>query len=73
MRVTRMKTLAFCTGVLFALSVNAQGGSRAALIGQHTSRAFADGPLLICEYAGATAKFEILSQNGKCAPFINVQ
>ena len=68
-----MKTLVLCTGILFALSVNAQGGTRAALTGQHTNRMLTDEPLLICEYTGARAKFEILSQDGKCAPYINVQ
>jgi hypothetical protein len=28
---------------------------------------------LICEYSGAGAKFEILSQTGKCAPYITIQ
>jgi hypothetical protein len=58
---------------MFAVSANAGFSTRAALIGQHLRGSFAGAPLLICEYSGAVAKFEILSQNGKCAPYINVQ
>jgi hypothetical protein len=68
-----LKTLAFCAGLLFAVSANAGFTARATLIGQHLNASFAGSPLLICEYAGARAKFEILSQNGKCAPYINVR
>jgi hypothetical protein len=72
-RDTKLKTLAFCVGLLFAMSANAEYVARAMLIGQHLNRSFAGSPLLICEYSGARAKFEILSQNGKCAPYIDVQ
>jgi hypothetical protein len=65
-----LKTLTICAGLLFALSANA--GARATLIGQHL-KSSAGNPLLICEYSGTNARFEILSQNGKCAPYINVQ
>jgi hypothetical protein len=68
-----LKTLTFCAALLFATSANAGFGARATLTGQHLNRSFAGSPLLICEYSGAGAKFEILSQNGKCAPYINVQ
>jgi len=46
---------------------------RALLVGRHLQRSGAGDPLLICEYSGSYAKFEILSQNGKCAPYIDVQ
>ena len=68
-----MKTLTLLTGLLFAVSANAAFTSRATLVGQHLNRAFAGDPLLICEYSGAGAKFEILSQTGKCAPYITIQ
>lgn len=68
-----MKTLTLLTGLIVAASANAGFISRATLIGQHVNRAFAGDPLLICEYSGAGAKFEILSQTGKCAPYINIQ
>ncbi|MDP9013227.1 MAG: hypothetical protein M3O41_11330 [Pseudomonadota bacterium] len=68
-----MKTLTVCAGLLYAVSANAGFGARANLIGQHVNRSFAGSALLICEYSGAGAKFEILSQNGKCAPYIKVQ
>ena len=68
-----MKTLAICAGLLMALSANAQPAARAALIGKQVNNSHANGPLLICKYVSPNAKFEILSQNGKCAPYINVQ
>ena len=68
-----MKTSALCVGLLLAVTANAAIRSRAALTGQHLNASSPGGPLLICEYSGAGAKFEILAQSGKCAPFINVQ
>ena len=68
-----MKTLTLLTGLLVALSANAAFASRATLVRQHVNRAFAGEPLLICEYSGAGAKFELLSQTGKCAPYITIQ
>ncbi len=68
-----MKTLAFCAGLLFAVAANAEFAARATLIGQRLNGYFGGTPLLICEYAGSRANFEIVSQNGKCAPYITVQ
>ncbi|MDP8984453.1 MAG: hypothetical protein M3N97_05325 [Pseudomonadota bacterium] len=68
-----MKTLTLCAGLLYALSANAGLVARATLIGQRVHRSFEGSALLICEYSGVGAKFEILSQNGKCAPYIKVQ
>jgi hypothetical protein len=68
-----LKTLAFCAGLLFAVTANAEFTARATLIGQHVNGYFGGTPLLICEYAGSRANFEIVSQNGKCAPYITVQ
>jgi hypothetical protein len=68
-----LKTLTLLTGLMVAVSANAAITSRATLVGQHVSRAFPGDPLLICDYSGAGAKFEILSQTGKCAPYITIQ
>ena len=68
-----MKTLAICAGLLMALSANAQPAARAALTARQVNNSHANGPLLICKYVSPNAKFEILSQNGKFAPYINVQ
>lgn len=56
-----------------ALSATAQPAARAALTARQVNNSHANGPLLICKYVSPNAKFEILSQNGKCAPYINVQ
>jgi hypothetical protein len=68
-----LKTLALCTGLLFALTLNAAPSARATLIGAHVKGGVPGSPLLICEYAGRHAKFEILAQNGSCAPYIDVE
>ena len=68
-----MKTLTLLTGLLVAVSANAAFTSRATLVGQHLNSAFPGDPLLICEYSGAGARYEILSQTGKCAPYITIQ
>jgi len=67
------KTLALFGALLVAVSADAAVAARATLVGQRLDRSAAGGPLLICEYAGSQAKFEILSQNGKCARYIEVQ
>jgi hypothetical protein len=68
-----LKTLTLLTGLLVAVSANAAFTSRATLVGQHVNRAIPGDALLICEYSGGGAKFEILSQTGKCAPYITLQ
>jgi hypothetical protein len=68
-----LKTLTLLTGLLVAVSANAAFTSRATLVGQHVNRAFAGDALLICEYSGGGAKFELLSQTGKCPPYITLQ
>jgi hypothetical protein len=68
-----LKTLTLLMGLMVAVSTNAAFTSRAMLVGQHMNRAFPGDPLLICEYSGAGAKFEILSQTGKCTPYITIQ
>ncbi len=62
-----LKKLALCVGVFFAVVANAELSSHAKLMGQRMN-----GTSLICEYAGARAKYEILAQHGVCAPFIEV-
>ncbi len=68
-----MKKIALCAGLLLAVTVHADTAARAALIGRHVTGSFDGTPLLICEYSGPGAKFEILSENGRCAPFLDVQ
>jgi len=68
-----MKTLVLCAGLLLTLSANAEFTERAALVGQHVSGSFGGSSLLICEYSGTRARFEILSRSGTCAPYIDVR
>jgi hypothetical protein len=70
--VLKLKMLAMCAGLLLAVAANAGSAGRAPLIGRHLNGYFQGNPLLICEYAGARATFEILSENGTCAPYIEV-
>lgn len=68
-----MKSLALLAGLLVAVSAHAALSSRANLIGQRLNRSVAGESLLICRYTNASTKFEILSQSGKCAPYITIQ
>jgi hypothetical protein len=68
-----VKTVLLCAALLLTVTANAASESRATLTGQRTDASFRGGPLLICEYAGARARFEILAQSGKCAPQITVR
>jgi hypothetical protein len=68
-----LKTLTVCAGLLFAMAANAEFVARAALVGQRLNWSLAGSSMLICEYSGERANFEILSQNGTCAPYIDVQ
>jgi hypothetical protein len=68
-----LKTFALCAGLLFAVTANAGFTPRATLVGQRVIASASGGSLLICEYAGARAKFEILAQRGSCARYLDVQ
>lgn len=69
----QLKQLMLCAGVFFAIVANAALTSRATLVGQHMHVSASGGSALICEYSGMRAKFEIISQHGSCAPYIDVQ
>ncbi len=58
---------------MVAAAADGGAAARAMLAGQHVNHAFAGEQLLICEYSGARAKFEILSQTGQCAPYLTLQ
>jgi len=73
MRESTVKTPLFCALLLLAVAANAASGSRATLTGRRMNASLPGSPLLICEYAGAQAKFEILAQSGKCAAYITVR
>jgi len=68
-----LKKLLLCVGVFFAVVANAELGARATLVGEHMHVSANGSAALICEYSGMRAKFEIVSQHGTCAPYIDVQ
>lgn len=65
--------MAMFAGLTFAVAAHAGMAAKAALVGQHVQGYYHGAPLLICEYTDARARFEILSQDGKCAPYITVE
>jgi hypothetical protein len=69
----RLRKLTLCAGIFFAVIANAALTSRATLVGQHVHVSPGGSSALICEYSGIHAKFEIVSQHGTCAPYIDVQ
>ena len=71
-----MRNLARCAGVLLAFTAVAASAaqiSRATLVGQHRVPGTTGQSSLICEYSGVRARFQLLSQHGRCASFIEVQ
>ncbi len=68
-----MKTFAFSLALLLSSGAQADFSNRAALIGHHFKGSVEGNPVLVCVYSGALAKFEIVSQSGSCAPFIEVR
>lgn len=56
-----------------AVSAHASFDARPHLTGRHFKSIVGADALLICKYSNSRAKFEILSQTGKCAPYLIVQ
>ncbi len=68
-----MKTLVLSVALLVSAGAHADFSSRATLVGQHFKGSVEGNPVLVCVYSGRLAQFEIVSQSGTCAPFIEVR
>ncbi|MGD0501290.1 MAG: hypothetical protein ABSD02_00990 [Steroidobacteraceae bacterium] len=67
-----MKAIAICAGLLIALSANAQDPLRAKLVGQRVVSSYPGTPILVCQYAGPGAKYEVVASAGTCARYIKL-
>jgi hypothetical protein len=67
-----MKAITICAGLLIALSASAQDTFRAKLVGQRVVSTYPGTPILVCQYAGAGAKYEIVASAGSCARYITL-
>jgi len=66
-----VKTIALCAGVLFALAGHAGAAERAVLVGERVIASYPGSPILICQYAGPEARYEIVSpKNARCARYL---
>jgi len=63
-----MKAIAFCLG-LIAASAYAGEPVQAKLVGQRVVTSFPGNPVLVCQYAGAEARYEVVASTRVCAPF----
>ena len=67
-----MKAITICAGLLIALSASAQDTFRAKLVGQRVVSTYPGTPILVCQYAGSGAKYEIVASAGSCARYITL-
>jgi hypothetical protein len=67
-----MKTIAVCMGLVFAWSANAADTLRAQLVGQRVVSSYPGTPILVCQYRGAEAKYEVVASTDKCAPYLKL-
>ena len=74
--LTRMKAIAICAGLLFALAAGAQDHAqdpmRAKLIGRRVVSTFPGTPILVCRYAGPGARYEVVASAATCAPYLKL-
>jgi hypothetical protein len=72
----RMKAIAICAGLLFALAAGAQDHAqdplRAKLIGRRVVSTYPGTPILVCRYAGPDAKYEVVSSDANCARYLKL-
>jgi hypothetical protein len=67
-----MKTIAVCAGLLIAFAANAQVSVRAKLVGERVISSFPGTPILICEYLGPEAKYEVVASTARCARYFKL-
>jgi hypothetical protein len=67
-----MKAIAICAGLLIALSAAAQDPARAKLVGQRVISSYPGAPILVCQYAGPGAKYEVVASAATCARYLKL-
>jgi hypothetical protein len=67
-----MKAIALCLGLAAASAVSAGEPVQAKLIGQRVVSSFPGAPVLVCQYAGPEARYEVVASTGPCAPFFEL-
>jgi hypothetical protein len=68
-----VKAMAFGVGLLLAaLSAGAQDPLQAVLIGQRVNASYPGSPILICQYRGPDARYEIVTSEKSCARYLKL-
>ncbi len=67
-----MRAIALCAGLLIALSAAAQDPVRAKLVGRRVVDSYPGAPILVCQYAGPGATYEVVASSGSCARYIEL-
>jgi hypothetical protein len=67
-----MKAIAICAALLLAWSAGAQEPLRAKLVGRRVVDSYPGTPILVCQYAGPGATYEVVASSGSCARYIEL-
>jgi len=67
-----MKAIALFLGLAAASAVTAGEPVQANLIGQRVVSSFPGAPVLVCQYAGPEARYEVVASTPACAPFLRL-
>jgi hypothetical protein len=67
-----MKAIALCLGLAAASAAPAGEPVQAKLIGQRVVASFPGAPVLVCQYAGPEARYEVVASTRACAPFFRL-
>jgi len=67
-----MKAIALCLGLAAASAIPAGEPVQAKLIGQRVVSSFPGTPVLVCQYAGPEARYEVVASTATCAPFFKL-
>ncbi len=67
-----MKAIAICAALLIALSAGAQDQLRAKLVGRRLVSSYPGTPILVCQYAGPGAKYEVVASAATCARYLKL-
>jgi hypothetical protein len=61
-----------CAGLLIALSAGAQEQLRAKLVGRRVVSTYPGTPILVCQYAGPGANYEVVASASTCARYLKL-
>ena len=68
-----MRVLAIASLLLLVtLPAGAQATLRAKLVGQRIISSYPGAPILVCQYRGPRARYEVIASSSTCAPYLQL-